>query len=115
MATNLAIEELQYEINPWVRKHPTIRLTWRTPASPHSPRDIEFVIYANDQEVKVVSGMLTSTTIKNLPPLKNYTFKIVTRDRRTKEEGLYYQAFEAFLGESIVHGVCGITCSCRCK
>ena len=44
-------------------------------------------------------GVRTSVTLKTLRPLKRYTFKVVTRDKRTMEEGLYYQTFEVFLGE----------------
>ena len=96
----LTIEELQFQCNPWNRKHPTIRLSWQTPVCHVSPRDIEYVIYVNDEELQVVSGPARGVTLRTLTPLKNYTFRVVTRHKRTKEEGLYYHSFETFLGES---------------
>ena len=99
VSTKLSIEELQFECNPWNRKHPTIRLSWQTPITQYSPRDIEYVVYANDQEFQVVSGTATGVTISTLTPLKSYTFRVVARHKRTKEEGLYFQSFETFLGE----------------
>ena len=95
----MSIEELKYQCNPWNRKHPTIHLSWQAPICHVSSRDIEYVIYANDQEVQVVSGPATSVVLSTLTPLKNYKFRVTARDRRTKEEGLYYQSFETFLGE----------------
>ena len=56
------------------------------------------MVYANDKEVKVALGGSTGVTLKTLEPLKEYTFKVVVRHRVTKEEGLYYQEFQAFLG-----------------
>ena len=96
---NVSIEELKYQCNPGNCTHPTIRLSWQTPISQYSPRDIEYVVYANDQELQVVSGTATGVTISTLTPLKSYTFRVVARHKRTKEEGLYYQSFEIFLGE----------------
>lgn len=108
VSTNLTIEELQYQCNPWNRKHPTIRLSWQTPICQVSPRDIEYVVYANDQELQVISGPASSVVLSTLAPLKNYKFRVTARHKKTKEEGLYYQAFEIFLGEL------QMLCTCTC-
>lgn len=95
----MAIEELKYQCNPWNRKHPTIRLSWHTPVCQVPPRDIEYVVYANDQELQVVHGPATSVVLSTLTPLKSYKFRVTARHRETREEGLYYQSFETFLGK----------------
>ena len=111
VATDMSIDELQFETNSCHRTNPTITLVWRSPTDHHSLRDIEYVIYANEQEIQVVPGVRTSVTFKTLRPLKNYMFKVVTRDKGTKEEGLYYQTFETFLGEGR-NSVCSAVLEC---
>ena len=113
VSTNLTIEKLQYQCNPWNRKHPTIRLSWQTPICQVSPRDIEYVVYANDEELQVISGPATSVVLSTLTPLKSYKFRVTARHRRTKEEGLYYQSFEIFLGEQWAAGTLH-TYMCTC-
>ena len=103
VSTNLSVEDLQFELNPSNRKHPTIRLTWRGRRSRrHHPTDIEYIIYVNDQEVQVVSGPVTSATISTLEPLKQYTIRVVARHKRTGREGLFYESFQTFLGKLLI-------------
>ena len=99
---SMSIEELKYQCNPWNRKHPTIRLSWQAPMCQVPPRDIEYVVYANDEVVQVVSGPVTSVVLSTLTPLKNYNFRVTARHKGTKQEGLYYHSFEIFLGGLLV-------------
>ena len=48
--------------------------------------------------MKVVPGVCSSVTLKTLQPMREYTFRVTARHRTTKQEGLYYQSFQAFLG-----------------